>query len=152
MVNDIWVPCTEMRNWGVGRLGHTGCVVMARRGFVLLQNRLLVVPRLVWAQQLTNARPHSHRMRDATRRDATRRAMQCKQMGPVVINGSVHTARKQHQRICIRICVRVASRVLCEWDLMQRFDAMRSVWPGPESHKKLGKTFGEPGFGQPQYY
>ena len=42
--------------------------------------------------------------------------MQCKQMGPVVINGSVHTECKQHQRNCIRICVRVTSRVLCELD------------------------------------
>ncbi len=42
---------------------------------------------------------------------------QLKQMGPVVVNGSVHTARKQHQRICVRICVRIASRVLCEWGL-----------------------------------
>ncbi len=27
-----------------------------------------------------------------------------KQMGPVDVNGSVHTARKQYQRICVRIC------------------------------------------------
>ncbi len=33
---------------------------------------------------------------------------QRKQMGPVDVNGNVHTARKQHQRICIRICVRVS--------------------------------------------
>ena len=38
------------------------------------------------------------------------RAMQCKQMGPVVVNGSIHTTHKQHQRKNIAICVRVASR------------------------------------------
>ena len=45
---------------------------------------------------------------------ATRRTTQCKQMGPVVLNGIVHTARKQHQRICGPICVRIASCVMCE--------------------------------------
>ena len=32
--------------------------------------------------------------------------VQCdaKQMEPACVNGSVHTARKQHQRVCIRIC------------------------------------------------
>ncbi len=35
------------------------------------------------------------------------------QMGPVDVNGSIHTARKQHQRKNITICARVASRVLC---------------------------------------
>ncbi len=37
-----------------------------------------------------------------------------KQMEPAVMDGSVHTARKQHQKICVRICVPVASHVLCE--------------------------------------
>ncbi len=37
--------------------------------------------------------------------------MQPKQTGPVVINGSVHTARKQHQRKNVLICVR--NNVLC---------------------------------------
>ena len=30
---------------------------------------------------------------------------QRKQMEPIDVNGSVHTARKQHQRICVGICV-----------------------------------------------
>ncbi len=34
---------------------------------------------------------------------------QRKQMGPVDVNGGVHTARKQHQRICVRICARASS-------------------------------------------
>ncbi len=34
---------------------------------------------------------------------------EAKQMGPVGMNGGVHTARKQHQRICIRICARASS-------------------------------------------
>ncbi len=38
-------------------------------------------------------------------------------MGPVVVNGSIYTARKQHQRKNVPICVRVASRVLCELGL-----------------------------------
>ena len=36
--------------------------------------------------------------------DAQRNA---KQMEPMFVNGSVHTAHKQHQRVCVRICVRV---------------------------------------------
>ena len=28
-------------------------------------------------------------------------------MEPMCVNGSVHTARKQHQRVCVRICARV---------------------------------------------
>ncbi len=40
-------------------------------------------------------------------------ATRCKQMGPVDVNGGVHTARKQHQRKNIRICACVASHVLC---------------------------------------
>ncbi len=31
-----------------------------------------------------------------------------KQMRPVDMNGSVHTARKHHQRICVRICARAS--------------------------------------------
>ncbi len=41
--------------------------------------------------------------------------MQCKQMGPVVVNGSVHTARKLHQRKNILMCI--VWRVLCELGL-----------------------------------
>ncbi len=32
-----------------------------------------------------------------------------KKMGPVDVNGGVHTARKQHQRICFQICTRKSS-------------------------------------------
>ena len=42
-------------------------------------------------------------------------------MEPIDVNGSVHTARKQHQRKNITICVRVASRVLCGLGLMSLF-------------------------------
>ncbi len=38
--------------------------------------------------------------------DAQRNA---KQMGPVDVNGSIHTARKQHQRVCVRIRARASS-------------------------------------------
>ena len=31
-----------------------------------------------------------------------------------MVNGSVHTACKQHQRVCTQICVQMCSRVLCE--------------------------------------
>ena len=44
---------------------------------------------------------------------------QRKQMAPVDVNGSVHTARKQHQRKNVPICVRVASCVLCGLTLLQ---------------------------------
>ena len=43
----------------------------------------------------------------------TRRAMRRKQMGPVDVNGSVHTAGKQYQRKNVPICSCIASRVLC---------------------------------------
>ncbi len=52
--------------------------------------------------QMMCERPNSHRTR-------TRRARQRKQMRPVVINGSVHTAHKQHQRKNIPICMPKAS-------------------------------------------
>ncbi len=39
-------------------------------------------------------------------------------MGPVDVNGGVHTAHKQHQRICIGICAR-ASNV--DWVLLSAF-------------------------------
>ncbi len=42
------------------------------------------------------------------------RAMRRKQMGPIVINGSIHTARKHYQRKNIPICLCVAWCVLCE--------------------------------------
>ena len=45
-------------------------------------------------------------------------------MGPVDVNGSVHTARKQHQRICVRICA-CASCVDWAWVLLRDQD---SVW------------------------
>ena len=47
----------------------------------------------------------------------TGRVTRRKQIGPVVVNGSVHTACKQHQRKNVPICMRVASRVLCELGL-----------------------------------
>ncbi len=43
--------------------------------------------------------------------------VQREQMGPVVVNGSVHTACKQHQKKNVPICVCVAWRVLCELGL-----------------------------------
>ncbi len=45
---------------------------------------------------------------------------QRKKMEPIDVNGSVHTASKQHQRICIRICEFVCSR---------------PVWIGPYAGK-----------------
>ncbi len=44
-------------------------------------------------------RPHPHRTCNATQ----------SKMGPIDVNGGVHTACKQHQRICIRICSRASS-------------------------------------------
>ncbi len=43
----------------------------------------------------------------------TRCTTRRKQMGPVDVNGGIHTAHKQHQRKNVPICVRVVSRVLC---------------------------------------
>ncbi len=51
-------------------------------------------------------------------------AMRPKQMGPIDVNGGVHTARKQHQRKNVPICARVASRV------------PRPVWIGPKAGAK----------------
>ncbi len=53
-----------------------------------------------------------------------RRATPCEQMGPVDMNGGIHTARKQHQRKNVPICLRVASRVLCGLVLMYENDKM----------------------------
>ncbi len=44
--------------------------------------------------------------------------MRCKQMGPIDVNGGVHTACKQHQRKNIQIYVRIASCVLCGLGLL----------------------------------
>ncbi len=49
-----------------------------------------------------------------------RRAMRCKQMGPIDVNGSIHTACKQHQRKNVRIYAHVASRVLCGLGLRRK--------------------------------
>ena len=46
-----------------------------------------------------------------------RRPTQRKQMGPVDVNGGVHTTCWQHQRKNVPICTRVAFRVLCGWGL-----------------------------------
>ncbi len=48
-----------------------------------------------------------------TRTQSTQDAGLDKQMGPVDVNGGIHTARKQHQRKNVEICARVVSRVLC---------------------------------------
>ncbi len=53
--------------------------------------------------------------------------MRCKQMGPVDVNGGVHTARKQHQRKNVRICTHIASRVLCGLGL--KFLPCRVLFP-----------------------
>ncbi len=45
----------------------------------------------------------------------TRRTTRRKQIGPVDVNGGIHTAHKQHQRKNVPICARVASCVLCGW-------------------------------------
>ena len=46
-------------------------------------------------------------------------------MGPIVINGSVHTAREQHQRKNIPICVHIVWRVLCELGLKREWPVCR---------------------------
>ncbi len=70
-----------------------------------------ISPSVCWAEFFFSIlRPNSHRTR-------TRCATLRKHMGPVVINGSIHTACKQHQRKNVPICMRVASRVLCELGL-----------------------------------
>ena len=35
----------------------------------------------------------------------------------IIINGSVHTGCKQHQRVCMQICVQTCLRILCEQSL-----------------------------------
>ena len=45
----------------------------------------------------------------------TRHATQRKQMGPIDVNGGVHTACKQHQKICVRICACASS---VDWALI----------------------------------
>ncbi len=53
-------------------------------------------------------------------------------MEPIDVNGSVHTARKQHQRKNVPICARVASRVLCglghkKTDLLSSLSHMQAL-------------------------
>ena len=49
----------------------------------------------------------------------TPRAMRRKQMGPVDVNGGVHTAHKQHQRKSVPICARAWHPVSCvDWALL----------------------------------
>ena len=67
-----------------------------------------------------------------------RRVTQRKQMTPIVVNGSIHTAYKQHQRKNVPICVRVASHVLCELGLMEHTAVNRSVHTG---WKQLQRVF-----------
>ena len=55
-------------------------------------------------------RPRSHRTRSTLQHH-----MQI--MGHTVVNGSVHTGCKQHQRVCTQICTQICLRVLCEWGL-----------------------------------
>ena len=52
-----------------------------------------------------------------------RPAMWRKQMGPIDVNGGVHTAHKQHQRKNVRICTRVVSRALCGLGLWLRWNS-----------------------------
>ncbi len=81
--------------------------------------------------------PHSHKTHNVTR-NATQR----KQMGPAVVNGSVHTASKQHQRICIPIFMRVGSCILCELGLegqtLYSLWFHRARWPPSTLHGLLG--------------
>ena len=46
--------------------------------------------------------PRSHRTRSTL------------QQAHIVVNESIHTACKQHQRVCTQICVEMCLRVLCE--------------------------------------
>ena len=49
----------------------------------------------------------------------------CKQiMGHTVVNGSVHTGCKQHQRVCTQICL----RVLCERGLRAKKKSGKMLW------------------------
>ncbi len=68
---------------------------------------------------------------------------QHKQIGPVDVNRSVHTARKQHQRICICICARSscvdeATRLICAIASFQSCTARRLV----DSEMSRGCTTG----------
>ena len=71
---------------------HTGC--SASRSTA----KTLCIGPATLRSSKRECRPNPHRTR---RPDA-------KQMGPVDVKGSVHTAHKQHQRICIRICARAS--------------------------------------------
>ncbi len=42
----------------------------------------------------------------------------------IMVNGSVHTGCKQHQRVCTQICMQMSLRVLCELGLMTTTMAM----------------------------
>ena len=59
----------------------------------------------------------------------TRCTRRRKQMGPVDVNGGVHTACKQHQRKIIQIYAWVASRVLCGLGLSGYQCCCELIWP-----------------------
>ncbi len=63
--------------------------------------------------------------------DAEHVATTCMQiMEHTAVNGSVHTAHKQHQRICMQICAQMGFRVLCELGLRfsTKISESRFLW------------------------
>ncbi len=79
------------------------------------------------------ARPgFAHRLKQESKALSTQDAQSnSKQMEPGRVNGSVYTARKQHQRVCIRICARAFS-VDCALNLdckLRNFIQCRSFNP-----------------------
>ncbi len=57
----------------------------------------------------------------------------------IVVNESVHTACKQHQRVCMQICLQMCSRTLCEWGPNLRVHGKTSKHQSIDS--KLGPNF-----------
>ncbi len=51
-------------------------------------------------------------------------------MEHTAVNGSVHTACKQHQKVCTQICRHICSRVLCEWGLRRKDATGKKLSPG----------------------
>ncbi len=80
-----------------------------RLPFVAVICLILHVQDFIWPAAQKAAwylRPSSHRTRSTSQQ-----AQQI--MEHIVVNGSVHTACKQHERVCMQMCL----RVLCEWAL-----------------------------------
>ncbi len=104
--------------------------------FIITVNCTRLAPDLEWsvfcAGHYRNHCGKFHKPVTQSTQDAPRYT---KEMEPIDVNGSVHTACKQHQRknVLICVCVCVVSRVLCGLGLMLRTHPAKFGVPARDS-------------------